>query len=1302
MRLFAVLITLTLSFQFSHSQCLTDFTKLVPEPSIDYSSDFGRSVAIFGNFMAVGVPYSDSLNRLGGIVYIYEKINKSWKKVTTFVPTNPQDGMQFGFNMALSENYLFVSSFLNGGKVHVFKKGMAGWSAQPEINILQVNSSYYFGCNPYNKTSIVISEDEQTVAITDIAAPVTPHTSSPYFMGAVYVFHKQVFQDWNSPIIPTRIIAPFGDIADFGQGGVALKGNHLITGSYHTVDGGNIFVFHDPSGTFSNYTHQATLKSVNDVSYFLGGYEMIFADDGIFALGTEHVNNVARYGVLYFKRPASGIWEDTTPTCFISITEDDLPIRFPLMGLSTDGTNLLVSGQTTEGTGYFNLLTKGENGWCYPQYENLDITTDLPHFPNSPYGIINKSTHKTDAILGFFSIPDNKYATIALKTFSKINNEWVTQLVHPNKKSTAGHLFGRSIIGYNNHLFVGAPEDGTILPGVGAVYYFEKHGNDWIKKAKILSPSLDRFDDWFGSALATNKNYLAVAAIGYESGHTANGRVFIYKLGNAGWESSELVQEIALPEDELIVHSYGDNLAMDNEWLVIPYVQNNPYRIMMAIYRFDGSQWNFFQSLEAGVGNFFARTTTLAVSIDNGTLLAGSSIFERNQDGFWELKYILSPSDPESIQISPDFSYLVRNGSMFGHSNAIKDNTIFIGAPLKDHEDIWDVGAIYVYTKKPGERWTSTTETTKLIPRIKEEGELFGYSIKSLGNTVLAGAPGNDYLKDGITPRNKPGRAYVFQSKDYYWQDVVALLDFTGDSFEKDYYGLSVWMDESDFFIAAAIEDIESGQLSGSVYVTPSPPIVKLVPPVCISETVIDLFGYPFGGTWTGPGILDSSEGTFDPTVAGKGIHEFRYRTPSCEYEGILRIQVQDPPRAELVTGTHHWVCADTNFNITLAAEHEDSVFYSWYFRANADDEFEPIEERSHILQATKIGEYKLKVFNESCNVFTPTITISEEEIDIEATIKEVCEKSNQAIPLTANPAGGTWSGPGVINNSFVAGNLPVGIYEVTYEYVSPHGCTFIAKTQIAVVPVSKPTISRISGNLCSEGEVVLSINNPSLGVNYRWFMILGLETYVQAENTATLIAKENGVYFVQADNGLCVISSLSIAINDQLSVKLTPATNYAEICFGTELTLNVSEPRDANFTWFYGLTNADLASISNSSPELVIEKTGYYQLVVNRGVCEYQSEIKNFIVYPKDSAYVPNVFTPNGDNENEIFKMIGTADDAQLSVFNRYGKLVFVGPPKQGWDGNGASEGVYFWIIKYFDCDRKLVTLKGHVQLIR
>ena len=1289
----------------SFTQCLTDFTKLLPEPSMDYSQDFGRSVAMYDQFMAVGVPNSDSLGRLTGIVYMYEKVDDIWIKIAAMAPSVPIAAMQFGVNLVLSQNYLVVSSLNYGGKVYIFKKGAAGWTSQTEFGSLNMSESIYFGANPYGNSSIAISTDEQTLAITDINAPVTAATTIPYYQGAIYVYHKQSFQDWNSPISPTRIIAPGGNIADFGRGGVALYGNHLVTGTPYTAAGGNLYVYNDPTGTFANFTLQATLRPTNTASYFLGYYNLVFSHDGIFTPGTESINGESKYGIIFFEKPATGNWLDATPTCFIPSTSGMSKIGIGKIFISSNGTDILASVQTTDGQGFFNLLKKGINGWCEVDYQNLDTAQAISGMPNNPYGIINACNQQTDAVLGFVSIPENINATLALKTFSNNGISWVTNLIYPKKKSTAGHLYGRTVVGYDNHLFVAAPKDGTQLPGVGAVYYYEKDGKNWNKKGKILAPSRSRYDDFFGSALATNKKYLAVGALSFESGHSAYGRVFIYRKIATGWANAELVQEIALPEDQLIVYSYGDNLAMSEEWLIIPYVQNSPYRIMLAIYRFDGIQWNYFQAVEAGFGNFFARSTTIAVAIEGETLLAGNLIFERNQKGEWVNNYILSPSDPESIQIAPDFSHLVTNGSMFGHSNSIKDNTVFIGAPTKDHQGIWDVGAVYVYTKKPGESWSSRTETSKLLPRITDEGELFGYALQNSGNTLLVGAPGADYKKDGVTARSKPGRAYVFQSRDYFWQDVVRLIDFTGDSFAKDYYGLQVYMDESDFFIGAPIDDIETGKLSGSVYITPSPPIVRLVPPVCSSESVIDLFGYPFGGTWSGPGIIDVTEGLFDPKIAGKGVHEFRYRTPSCLYEGILRIEVEDPPLAILVTEKDMKVCRDKSFSINLAVEEEIGAYYSWYFRANANQSFASLEIRSPSMVARVRGEYKLKVYRSACMVFTPIISITDEVVDIEVMQPtKACERSATPVPLLANPTGGVWSGPGVNNNNFSAANFGAGIYKTTYHYTSSLGCIFVGDANVIVVPVFIPVVNRVQGNLCSDGEVKLAVQeSPPAGTQLTWSLTDAIGTHALDGNNSSIVITQQGIYTVVADNGVCKVHSQPMTINDQLIVNLQPSVNFLEACAEDKVSLTVSEPRNASYIWLFSSSNSGtFEQLPTKANALDVIQSGYYKLSLSRGICEYQSDPKQIVIHPKDSIFMPNVFTPNGDDKNEVLKVSGTVTDAQLLVLNRYGNRMFEGSALQGWKGEDASTGTYFWLVQYMTCQQETKTLKGSVQLIR
>ncbi|MEZ4972885.1 MAG: gliding motility-associated C-terminal domain-containing protein [Cyclobacteriaceae bacterium] len=1284
---------------FAKAQCLTDFTKLLPEPTIDYSQDFGRSIAMYNNYLAVSLPTNDSLGRLVGIVNIYKKDDGFWRKIAVVAPSDPIDALQFGSNMAMSENYLLVSASGYGGSVYIFKKGSGDWTSQNELTKLQVPGSNGFGVNPYGNSPIAISPDEQTIIITDHFRAIS---SNPYYTGIIYSYHKNAVDEWDAGVAPNSITAPFPDIGDFGRSGVAINGNRLVTGSPY-ANNGHLFVYYDPSGTFSNLAHEATLSPSSNLSYFLGMYKVLFTDDGIFSSGTELVNGHYILSVLFFQKPPSGSWLDTTPTCFFESEEVQTggPPNFRLH-ISTNGTDLIVAKRSEDGSGVLNLISPGPDGWCSPTYRTIDNTPLLPGQITNGYAAITDCNQNTDVVLGVVPIPGNANATLALKTFVNNGIDWETNLLYPEKKSTAGHLFGNTLIGYENHLFVCAPGDGSVRAQGGAVYYFQKVGMTWVKKGKVTGRQPERYDDWFGSGLATNKEYLAVGASGYAS----HGRVFIYKKLPSGWEDMEMVQEIELPEDILTVYAYGDNIAMSDDWLVIPYVQNSPYRIMLALYKFDGIQWNYSQVIETqGLGNFlFSRSATVAVALKDDVLLAGNYIFERDENDLWKFKAALTPSDPEYAQISPDFSYWISNGSLFGLTNAIDDDVIFIGAPAKDHNGKWDVGAVYVYTKRPDESWSSKTESKKLLPRVQDERELFGYSLKSFGNALIVGAPGSDFNRDGTTARNKPGRAYVFQSRDYYWQDVQSLLDFTGDSFVKDYFGIDVYIDQSDFFISASIEDIATAKLSGSVYVTPAPPIVKLAPPVCLNSDVIKLFGYPFGGQWSGPGITDPNEGYFDPKTVGAGLHELRYVTESCAFEGIMRIEVLTPPEdIELLTDAQFKVCADKPFNIALHATPNLNLQYSWYFRQDANQPFTAMWIHSAEMTASLAGDYQLKVNNSVCAAYLPIINISTESITVTANDPEpVCQNGNAKIQLEAMPEGGLWSGPNIEGNQIDTRGLSHGMVELKYEYTSVNGCTYSTKAHLEVEESYTPDIYRVSGNLCDNGNVTLAVNgNPPVETLLQWVKVDELGQQLLDEGTIVVV-HEPGKYMVSAIQQNCTTYSREIDLSDQLNLSLKPEENKAEICATEQFILSVEDLPGADYRWrFKEYLNETFSQISGISHELEVDNTGYYQVEVVRGICEYSSPVTYVKRHEADSVFVPNVITPNGDGKNEVLKLTGNVEDARLTVINRYGKQVFQGSAHTGWNGN-VNSGVYFWFIEYPTCEGKHQVLKGDVRVIK
>jgi gliding motility-associated-like protein len=70
---------------------------------------------------------------------------------------------------------------------------------------------------------------------------------------------------------------------------------------------------------------------------------------------------------------------------------------------------------------------------------------------------------------------------------------------------------------------------------------------------------------------------------------------------------------------------------------------------------------------------------------------------------------------------------------------------------------------------------------------------------------------------------------------------------------------------------------------------------------------------------------------------------------------------------------------------------------------------------------------------------------------------------------------------------------------------------------------------------------------------------------------------------------------------------------------------------------------------------------------------------------------FIPNAFTPNADGKNDTWKVpfLDPVADAEVSLFNRYGQLVYHSKTAiVSWDGtvNGKpqSSGTYIYIINF------------------
>jgi len=91
---------------------------------------------------------------------------------------------------------------------------------------------------------------------------------------------------------------------------------------------------------------------------------------------------------------------------------------------------------------------------------------------------------------------------------------------------------------------------------------------------------------------------------------------------------------------------------------------------------------------------------------------------------------------------------------------------------------------------------------------------------------------------------------------------------------------------------------------------------------------------------------------------------------------------------------------------------------------------------------------------------------------------------------------------------------------------------------------------------------------------------------------------------------------------------------------------------------------------------------------------------------------FVPNSFTPDGDNSNDVFRIVGSnldrVEDFVATVFDRNGNAVYESSsPDFEWDGRAGSgivpPGVYAWLIQFHEPRKPGRTqLRGHVTVVR
>ena len=325
------------------------------------------------------------------------------------------------------------------------------------------------------------------------------------------------------------------------------------------------------------------------------------------------------------------------------------------------------------------------------------------------------------------------------------------------------------------------------------------------------------------------------------------------------------------------------------------------------------------------------------------------------------------------------------------------------------------------------------------------------------------------------------------------------------------------------------------------------------------------------------------------------------------------------------------------------------------------------------------------------------------------------------------------------------------GTYTVS---VTLGGCTTIDSVTVTFNPVPVADLGDDAA-ICDGDTLMLDA-----------FFSDAFYTWQDNSSASSFAVTAAGLYAVTLNIGACADTDSVL-----VAVKLLPQVdlgNDTVLCFGDEMVLNATL-QNATYTWNNGSTNStqpvteegtyavtvlvdgcvgfdamtvdysalqhvDLGNdtticeeansfiidasfpgatytwqdLSNGS-QLEITASGTYAVTVTLAACAVSDSINVAFEVCVCKAIIPNAFTPNGDNHNDLFSPVFNCvpTSYRLSVYDRWGMMIFESTnPLARWNGmfNGEDSpcGTYAYSVTYGFENESPVAKHGNVTLLR
>lgn len=202
--------------------------KLAPT-GLGQNDEFGRSVAIDGDFTIIGAPRNDANGLDAGSAYVFRRVSTSdWGAGSRIEAADGGPDENFGFSVSISGDGVLVGAYLdddNGnasGSAYVFRRnGTNSWSFEQKLLAPVGAAQDRFGWS------------------VSLDGPVAVGGATRAFgsdIGSAYLFRRDAGGTWSSGV---TIVSADGLTSDQFGNAVAIDGTSLIVGAWRENNNGN-------------------------------------------------------------------------------------------------------------------------------------------------------------------------------------------------------------------------------------------------------------------------------------------------------------------------------------------------------------------------------------------------------------------------------------------------------------------------------------------------------------------------------------------------------------------------------------------------------------------------------------------------------------------------------------------------------------------------------------------------------------------------------------------------------------------------------------------------------------------------------------------------------------------------------------------------------------------------------------------------------------------------------------------------------------------------------------------------------